>query len=132
MSTCDGYSPDRGAYSRWLVGANVTGQAGLGTELDRKRLELLKEVVPSLSSATVLVNPSNPMTPQRLSEIQTAAKALKIQLHQVTASDAKELDRAFQTLARARPPALIVVEEPVLIAHGRLIVDFAARHERIA
>jgi putative ABC transport system substrate-binding protein len=109
-------------------GANVTGQAGLGTELDRKRLELLKEIVPSLSRATVLVNPSNPMTPQRLSEIQSAADALKIQLHQVTASDAKELDKAFQELTRARPAALIVVEEPVLITHGRRIVDFTTKH----
>jgi putative ABC transport system substrate-binding protein len=111
-----------------LPGANMTGQAGLGTELDRKRLELLQELVPSLSRATVLINPSNPMTRQRLSEILAAAKALKIHLHQVTASDAKELNKAFQELARVRPAALIVVEEPVLIVHGRLIVDFVAAH----
>jgi len=109
-------------------GANVTGQAGLGPELDRKRLELLKEVVPSLSRATVLVNPSNPMTPQRLSEIEAAAEALKVQLRPVTASDAKELDKTFQEMARARPAALIVFEDPVLIAHGRRIIDFAAQH----
>jgi putative tryptophan/tyrosine transport system substrate-binding protein len=111
-----------------LPGANVTGQAGLGPELDRKRLELVKEVVPSLSRAAVLVNPSNPMTPQRLSEIEAAAAALKIQLRQVTASDTKELDRAFQEMAGARPAALIVFEDPVLTAQGRRIIDFAAQH----
>jgi putative tryptophan/tyrosine transport system substrate-binding protein len=109
-------------------GANVTGQGGLGPELDRKRLELLKEVVPSLSRATVLANPSNPMTPQRLSEIEAAAEMLKIQLQRVTASDAKGLDKAFQEMARARPSALIVFEDPVLIAHGRRIIEFSAQH----
>src|SRR4029453_3972798 len=87
-------------------------KAGLGPELDRKRIELLKEVVPSLSRATVLGNPSNPMTPKRLREIEATAEALKIQLRRVTASDAKELDKAFQDMARSRPAALIVFEDP--------------------
>jgi putative ABC transport system substrate-binding protein len=109
-------------------GGNMTGQAGLGPELDRKRIELLKEVVPSLSRATILVNPSNPMTPQRLSEIEATAEALKVQIRKVTASDTKELDKAFQEMARARPPALIVVEDPMLTAQSRRIVEFAAQH----
>src|SRR3989442_14216555 len=70
-------------------GGNMTGQAGLGPELDRKRIELLKEVVPSLSVATILANPTNPMTPQRLDEVEATARALKVQLRRVTASDAK-------------------------------------------
>ena len=109
-------------------GGNITGQAGLGTELDRKRIELLKEAVPSLSRATALVNPSNPMTPQRLSEIEATGEALKVQVRKVTASDAKELDKAFQEMAAARPAALIVLEDPMLIAHGRRIVEFTAQH----
>src|SRR3982074_1221586 len=87
------------------------GQAGLGPELDRKRIELLKEVVPSLSRATVLANPTNPMTPQRLTEIRATAQALKVELHPVTVSDAKELDRALPVMTRARPAALIVFED---------------------
>src|SRR5215470_11572357 len=82
-------------------GGNMTGQGGLGPELDRKRIELLKEVMPALSQATVLANPSNAMTPQRLSEIEATAKALKVQLRLVTASDTKELDKALQAMARA-------------------------------
>jgi len=109
-------------------GGNMTGQAGLGPELDRKRIELLKEVVPSLSRASVLANPSNPMTPQRLTEIRATAQALKVELHPVTVSDAKELDKALPVMARARPAALIVFEDPVLIAHRRRIIDFAAQH----
>jgi len=108
-------------------GGNMTGQAGLGPELDRKRVELLKELLPSLSRATVLVNQTNPMSPQRLEEMEASAKALKITLHVVTASDAKELEAAFQTMARTRPAGLIVLEDPTLIFHRRRIVDFAAK-----
>jgi len=108
-------------------GGNITGQAGLGPELDRKRIELLKEVVPSLSRVTVLANPSNPMTPQRLSEVEATAGALKVQIRQVTASDPKELAKVLQEMARVRPAALIVLEDPMLIAHGKSIIDFAAQ-----
>ena len=108
-------------------GGNITGQAGLGPELDRKRIELLKEVVPSLSRVTVLANPSNPMTPQRLSEVEATAGALKVQICQVTASDPKELAKVLQEMARVRPAALIVLEDPMLIAHGKSIIDFAAQ-----
>src|SRR5438552_15007172 len=96
-------------------GGNMTGQAGLGPELDRKRIELLKEVVPSLSVATVLANPTNPMTPQRLDEVEATARALKVQLRRVMASDAKELEDALREMARARPAGLVVLEDPTLI-----------------
>jgi len=108
-------------------GGNMTGQAGFGPELDRKRLELLKEVVPSLSRATVLMNPSNPMTPQRLSEIEATAQALRIELRAVMASDEKELGKALEEMTGARPAALIVFEDPTLLSHQRRIIEFAAR-----
>ena len=109
-------------------GRNMTGQAGLGPELERKRLQLLKEVVPPLSRVTVLINPSNPMTPPRLREIKETAQALKLSLDLATASDAKELDEALRVMARARPTGLIVFEDPLLIANGKRIIDFAAQH----
>ena len=109
-------------------GGNMTGQAGFGPELDRKRIELLKELVPSLAVATVLANPTNPMTPQRLAEIDATAQALKVQVRRVTASDAKDLDEALREMARARPAGLVVLEDPALIAHRRRIVDFVAQH----
>jgi len=112
-------------------GGNMTGQAGLGPELDRKRIELLREVVPSLSQAAVLVNPSNPMTPQRLREVEATARDLKVQMEWVRASDAKDLEEALQAIARTRPAGLIVFEDPMLIANRRRIITFAAQH-RIA
>ncbi len=108
-------------------GGNLTGQAGLGPELDRKRFELLKELLPALSRVTVLVNPANPMTPQRLQEMEATVRTLKLQVHTVTAADAKELDAALRAIARARPAGLVVLEDPMLISHRDRVVEFAAQ-----
>ncbi len=61
-------------------GGNVTGLAGLALELSGKRLELLKEVVPSLTRVAVLTNPSHPMTTPIMRETQNAAKTLGVRL----------------------------------------------------
>ena len=105
-------------------GGNMTGNAGLGPELDRKRFELLKELVPSLSLAAVLVNPANPMTPHRLAVIGKAAQTLGVEVLVVRASDVKELDTALKATVRAKPGGLIVFEDPVFSVHRLRIIDF--------
>jgi putative ABC transport system substrate-binding protein len=106
----------------------MTGQAGLGPELDRKRIELFKAVFPMLSVATLLVNLTNPMTAQRLPEFTATAGALKIDVRTVEASDAKQLDAALQEIGRARTSGVIVLEDPLLIAHRKRTIDFMAHH----
>ena len=109
-------------------GGNLSGNAGLGPELDQKRFELLKELVPSLSRAAVLVNPANPVTAQRLDVIKQAARALKVDVRVITASDAKGLEEVLQTMARTKPAGLIVFEDPVFTLESSRIIEFAARH----
>jgi putative ABC transport system substrate-binding protein len=106
---------------------NMTGNAGLGPELDGKRIELLKDVVPPLSLATVLLNRLNPMTPSRLRQIEEAAQALKVDVRVVTASDVKGLDRALDVMARGRPAGLIVFDDPIFFLHRRRIIEFATK-----
>jgi putative ABC transport system substrate-binding protein len=109
-------------------GGNMTGQAGLGPELDRKRIELLKAVVPTLSTATLLLNPTNLMTAQRLPEFEATARELKIDVRTVGASDGKQLDAALEEIGRARTAGLIVLEDAILIAYRKRIIDFMAQH----
>jgi ABC-type uncharacterized transport system substrate-binding protein len=109
-------------------GGNLTGNAGLGPELDRKRIQLLKEMVPSLSRATVLLNPSNPMTKSRLIETEEAAHALKVQVHVQAASDRNGLDEALEVMVRARPAGLVVFDDPMLYQHRQRIIEFATRY----
>jgi putative ABC transport system substrate-binding protein len=125
-----GNDPVRAGFVASLArpGGNITGQAGLGPELDRKRIELLKAVFPALSAATLLVNPSNPMTAQRLPEFAATAGALKIDVRTVGAADAKQLDAALEDIGRAPRAGVIVLEDPTLIAHRKRIIDFMAHH----
>ncbi len=109
-------------------GGNMTGQAGLGPELDRKRIELLKTMVPTLSAAALLVNPTNPMTAQRLPGFEATAQELKIDVRTVGASDGKQLDAALREIGRAGTAGLIVLEDPTLIAYRKRIIDFVAQH----
>ena len=108
-------------------GGNMTGNAGLGPELDRKRIELLKELVPSLTRATVLVNPANPMTPPRLAVIGETGRALGVEVLVVRASDSNGLDGALTAMARAKPAGLIVFEDPVFSLLRARIIEFARK-----
>jgi putative ABC transport system substrate-binding protein len=109
-------------------GGNMTGNAGLGPELDRKRIELLKELVPSLTRATVLVNPANPMTPSRLAVIGETGRALGVEVLVVRASDSNGLDGVLTAMVRAKPAGLIVFEGPVFSLLRARIIDFARKH----
>jgi putative ABC transport system substrate-binding protein len=106
-------------------GGNVTGLTLLAPELVGKRLQLFKQAVPSATRVAVLWNPAN--TEEYLVRTETAARELGVTLHPVAVPTAKDLDSAFQTLARVRLDGLVTVPD-VLYWNTRVrIVDFTAR-----
>lgn len=108
-------------------GGNITGLSDFNLGVVTKRLELLKEVVPSASRVAVLLNPSNPTNPLQLKEIQAAAPALRVTLLSLEAKAAGDIDRAFTTMRKERPGALIVIGDPMFGTHARRIVELAAK-----
>jgi putative ABC transport system substrate-binding protein len=107
-------------------GGNVTGFTILGPELEGKRLELFKQAVPELSRVAVLRNPSNPAIVSYFDTVQHAGRALRISLDPVTeVRRAEGFDNAFLTIARARPQALVVLADRLLLAHRKRIIEFA-------
>ena len=111
-------------------GANITGTAGMTTEVVGKTLELLKEVVPQLSRVAVLWNPDNAVfQAQMLKGAEAAADRLGMQLHAFGARDADELDRAFVAMTGKAVDGLLVLAEPILFAlHHKRIVEFADKN----
>ncbi len=110
-------------------GGNVTGSNTILHELEPKRLELLKEVVPRLSRVAILWNPGNPATALGFKETQTAASVLRVTLEPVVEiRRAGDFGNAFAMIARARPEALHVIADRFLLAHRKRIVEFTARH----
>lgn len=107
---------------------NVTGIAFMFTRLGAKRLELLRELIPGVTSIAALVNPTNPNSQPQLNDLQTAAHALGLQLISVSASNEREIDSAFSTLAQNHIDALVISADGLLISRQDQIVTLAARH----
>src|SRR5229473_4692299 len=86
-------------------GGNLTGVAMMGVELEAKRLELLRELVPSSALIAMLVNPSNAQAETQSREVQAAASAIHQQIVILSASTAREVETAFATLVQERAGA---------------------------
>jgi len=109
-------------------GGNVTGLANLTSELAGKRLELLKEVVPSVSRVAVLWNPVASSSALRMRETEAAAPSLGIKLQPVEVREANDFERAFSALKRERADALFPLRSPFISNHVKRIVELAAKN----
>ena len=91
-------------------GGNMTGNSFFNTELTVKRVELLRELVPTAARMAVLVNPANTSNTEiTLRDAQAAARAVGIEIIQVLhGSTSREIDAAFATFAHDRPDVLLV------------------------
>jgi putative ABC transport system substrate-binding protein len=110
-------------------GGNVTGIAySFDVDIIGKQLELLKEVVPKVRLVAVLVNPgSSPSLPLTISNIQTAARSLGLQLQLLEAREPGEFDRAFAAMDRERPGALLVTGTTMFFLHRARLADLAVK-----
>jgi putative ABC transport system substrate-binding protein len=109
-------------------GGNATGINFFGLELAAKRLELLRELVPAATRVAVLVNPANPVTAEStVRAVETAARAMGLQIQVLNASTSREIDAAFSSLARDRPDALYIGAEQLFTSRSVQLVQLAAR-----
>ena len=109
-------------------GGNVTGVAMMGVELEVKRLELLRELVPVPALIAMLVNPSNAQSAAQSREVQKAARALGQQVLVLSASTEREIETAFATLVQERPSGLLVGADTFFTSLPTLFVVLTARH----
>jgi len=108
-------------------GGNVTGNSGLAFELDTKRLEILKDVVPKLARVGFLRLPSG--SNSQLKEIRPAAVALKLKLENIeTQADAKGLERAFQAAKQKQVGAIMMATSRIFFAERKRIVELAGKY----
>jgi putative ABC transport system substrate-binding protein len=109
-------------------GGNITGSTAFQTELTAKRLELLKEVVPRLKRVSVLFNPLNPFSAVVLREMETPAKAMKLELHEFAVRSPEELPGAFTAMAKKRVEAAVIGEDPLFNSNPGVIAALAVTH----
>jgi putative ABC transport system substrate-binding protein len=108
---------------------NATGINFFASEVVAKRLGLLRELVPSTTRIAVLLNSADPARSEStLSDVQTAARTLALQIQVLTASTSREIEAAFATLARERPDALFVAPDGFFNSRRVQLAMLAARH----
>jgi putative ABC transport system substrate-binding protein len=109
-------------------GGNLTGINFFNTELAAKRLDLLRGLVPAAAHFAVLVNPTGPTAETTLRDVETAARAMGLQIQVLNASTSREIDAAFATLALDRPDALFVGNDGLFTSRRVQLATLASRH----
>jgi len=108
-------------------GGNITGSGFLGPALMAKRLELLKDTMPRMSRAGVLVNPRNAIASSIVEAGRSAAKKLSLELHAFEAATREEIAIAMAAMAKKGVQALVVQNETLFTANAARILSLAAK-----
>src|SRR5262249_25820104 len=109
-------------------GGNITGLSVLNPELSGKRLELLKETVPSLALVTVLWDPAEPNASTYLKETQAAAQVLGVRLQPVEIHTPSDIESALKAAQSAGANGVAVFTDPITLYHRTELANFAVEY----
>ena len=109
-------------------GGNLTGLTSLNEEIGPKRLELLHEVVPSASIIALLMNPTSPNAETLSREVQEVANTLRLKLHVLHASNERDFDTVFASLAQLQAGGLVAGAHVFFNSRSKQLAALALRH----
>src|SRR5437763_3030127 len=109
-------------------GGNLTGVASLDTELGRKRLQMLHELLPNADTIAALVNPTFPGSDVQTTDLQAAASALGLRLHVLHASTAADIDAVIANVVRLQANGLVIANDPFFNSWSEQLGALALRH----
>jgi putative tryptophan/tyrosine transport system substrate-binding protein len=107
-------------------GGNVTGMSLMAPDLGGKRLEILREILPTLSRVAILWNAANPYPAVVFRETESAARKLGLGVHSAEVRTPGDFGPSLEAAAQQRSGALIIVEDPLTMNHRNVIAEFAA------
>jgi ABC-type uncharacterized transport system substrate-binding protein len=110
-------------------GGNATGACFLFNELGAKRVELMRQAVPTLKSIGYLVNPTNPSLDSESRDMQAAILSAGLQLHLASATTEQTIEAAFKTFSAARVDAVITAADVFFTVHREKLVTLASRYK---
>ena len=111
-------------------GGNITGTSFLVSAVTGKRLELLRELLPTAKEIAYLINPDFPLSQPEIADAEAAARTHSIKLNVVNVANARgeyDFDQAFTKIAQLRPDALFVAGDPIFLTRRRQLVPLVAR-----
>jgi putative tryptophan/tyrosine transport system substrate-binding protein len=109
-------------------GRNLTGISMLNDELNAKRLELLRELMPNAATIAILVNPDNRNHPAHVKVLEAVARSGGQQAVVIEAAADRDFEAAFAKVRQQRADALMVLADPFFDSHSRQIVELVGRH----
>jgi putative tryptophan/tyrosine transport system substrate-binding protein len=110
-------------------GGNVTGILFNQNVLGAKRVELLREIAPTMSRVALLMNPTNPNAKVEQADAEAGAKKLGLDTVTLFATNAQEINAALEQLLSAKADAFVTATDPILLDRREQIVSFADRHK---
>jgi putative tryptophan/tyrosine transport system substrate-binding protein len=108
-------------------GGNITGFTNLAGQIAGKRLQLLKELIPSATRIGVIANPGDPNALIQIQEAEVAARGLKVQLRVFTVKEAVQLEPAFEAAKGWRAQALLRVGDSLQATLRAQMIELAAK-----
>jgi putative ABC transport system substrate-binding protein len=109
-------------------GGNLTGMTTLGVEVGPKRLDLLRELIPTATIVAALVNPTNSNAETQSRDLEATAHTLGLQIHVLHASTDRDLDAAFAILGQLRPGGLVIGADLFLTSRIEQLAALALRY----
>ncbi len=110
-------------------GGNVTGVTNLNLEVGTKRLELMRELIPTATTIALLVNPANPAIAEPLSrDLQAASRPVGLRLLILQASTERDFDTVFATIVQLRADALIIAPDSFFNSQSVQLAGLTIRH----
>jgi ABC-type uncharacterized transport system substrate-binding protein len=109
-------------------GGNLTGVHVLFTELESKKLGLLRELVPQAELIAALINSSRPVAKSQEMELQTAAQKFGLKIQIIHAENEGDIEPAFASMAQSKVGGVLVAADPFFNAKRELIVSLAAKY----
>ena len=109
-------------------GGNITGLSQIAPDLAGKRLQVLKELVPSLSSVAVIWNPKGTTSPIAWREIQLPAQQLSIKLQSLPVTGSNGFENAFHEAKASHADAIIIMPDPVFAGSLKRLAEFATKY----
>jgi putative ABC transport system substrate-binding protein len=110
-------------------GGNFTGMISFALELAAKRVELLREMIPTAKLLATIEDGGNPANAENWEQIRKAARTLGVEALNFDVRNAEDVSRAFDEAARKRVDAIYVDVDSVTRANRQLIVELAAQHK---
>ena len=109
-------------------GGNITGLSSIALDLEGKRLELLRELVPTLAHVAVFWNPVNAFHANSLKQARVAAEAMRIKILSLEVRKTEDLEGAFRVVLRDKPDAIMILADRIYLHDRQIMANFATEN----